>query len=47
MRLLQWNTNTRVEDPGTNLETIVNVPYNHEKVGLPGKDGWENASTGK
>ncbi len=23
MRLIRWNTNTRIEDPSTNLETVI------------------------
>jgi hypothetical protein len=37
MRLIGRDTNTRIEDPSTNLETVVNVPYNHKKIGLPNK----------
>jgi hypothetical protein len=25
MRLIRWNTNTRIEDPSTSLETVINV----------------------
>jgi hypothetical protein len=37
IRLIQWDTNTEVQYPSTNLETVVNVPHNHKKVGLPNK----------
>jgi hypothetical protein len=29
MRLIQWDTNTRIQHPSTNLETAIGVPHNH------------------
>jgi hypothetical protein len=37
MRLIRRNTNTRIEDPSTSLETVINVSYDQKKVGLPNK----------
>ncbi len=37
MRLIRRYTNTRIEDPSTNLETFINVSYDQKKVGLPNK----------
>jgi hypothetical protein len=37
MRLIRRNTNTRIEDPSTNLETVINVPDEQKKVRLPNK----------
>jgi hypothetical protein len=37
MRLIRRNTNTRIEDPSTSLETVLNVSYDQKKVGLPNK----------
>ncbi len=36
-RLIRRNTNTRIEYPSTNLETVINVAYDQKKVGLPNK----------
>jgi hypothetical protein len=36
-RLIRRNTNTRIEYPSTNLETVINVSYDQKKVGLPNK----------
>jgi hypothetical protein len=33
MRLIRRNINTRIEDPSKNLEIVINVPYDHKKVG--------------
>jgi hypothetical protein len=41
MRLIRRNINTRIEDSSTNLETVINVPYDHKKVGLPNKSTGE------
>jgi hypothetical protein len=37
MRLIRRNTNTRIEYPSTNLETVINLSYDQKKVGLPNK----------
>ncbi len=37
MRLIRRNTNTRIEYPSTNLETVINVSYDQKNIGLPNK----------
>jgi hypothetical protein len=37
MRLIRRNTNTRIEDPSTNLETVINASDDQKKVGLSNK----------
>jgi hypothetical protein len=46
MRLSRRNINTRIEDPSTNLETVINVLYDHKRE-REGEEGKETETDGQ